>query len=60
MLTDRWIPTDERFLRWLLEQIQRTRQGSIYLEIEQGKLRSIGCHGHRFIHNPEQLGEPIQ
>ena len=54
------IPVDDQFFRWLAVQISRTQQGSIDLDIEHGKLVRIGCHGHRFIHNPEELGEPIQ
>lgn len=58
MSTDRSIPTDERFVRWLLEQIRRTQQGSIHLGIEEGMLRWIGCHGHRFLNSPDDLKEP--
>ena len=58
MSTDRSIPTDERFVRWLLDRISRTQKGSISLGIEQGKLRSIACYGHRFIYSAEELEEP--
>lgn len=58
MSTDRSIPTDERFVRWLLAQISRTQKGSIALEIEQGQLRSIACHGHRFIYSADALEDP--
>ena len=54
-MAERLIPADERFMRWLLEQISRTQKGSISLEIEQGALRSIACHGHRFFYSPEEL-----
>ncbi len=54
-MAERCIPADERFMRWLLEQISRTQKGSISLEIEQGTLRSIACHGHRFFYSPEEL-----
>ncbi len=58
MHTDRTIPADDRLWKWLLVQISRTQQGSIHLEIEHGKIRSIGCHGHRFLYTPEELQEP--
>lgn len=54
------IPVDEQFFRWLVVQVSRIQRGSISLEIEQGKLISIGCHGHRFISSPEELQEPIK
>ena len=57
MSTDRSIPTDERFVRWLLEQVSRTQQGSIHLEIEQGRLRWIGCHGHRYLDSLDDAQE---
>ena len=50
-----WIPTDERLWRWLIAQIGRTQKGSIMLEISDGKLRTIGCHGHRFIYSSDSL-----
>ncbi len=59
MAQDRTIPVDEQFFRWLAVQISRMPQGSISLDIEHGKLTSIGCHGHRFIRTPEELGAPI-
>ena len=57
MPTESTIPVDERFFRWLADQIQRTQHGSIHLEIEQGKLRWIGCHNNRFIYSPDALEE---
>ena len=60
MAQERPIPVDDAFFKWLLVQISRMQQGSISLEIEHGKLTSIGCHGHRFIHSPDELGEPIK
>ena len=58
MMGEQVIPTDERFVRWLLDTISRTQKGSISLEIERGKLRSIGCYGHRFIYSAKELEEP--
>ena len=51
------IPTDERLFRWLARQIGRIQRGSIQLEIEHGQIRSIGCHGHRYLDAPEALEE---
>ena len=53
----RVIPTDERFGRGLLEQISRTQHGSMHLEIEQGQLRWIGCHGHRALSSRDDAQE---
>ncbi len=53
------IPPDERFARWLLAQISRMQKGSIDLEIEQGQIRCVACHGHRFVYSldddPQEL-----
>lgn len=48
------IPPDERFFRWLAAQIGRIEHGSISLEIEQGQIRCIACHGHRFVYSLDQ------
>ena len=58
MPMDRWIPADERFVRWLLDTISRTQKGSISLDIEQGRVRMIACHNNRFIYSPDTLEEP--
>ena len=49
MWTTRTIQIDARLLSWLQSTVRRIQRGSIILEIEQGKLRAISCHGHRFI-----------
>jgi len=58
MHTDRTIPTDDRLWHWFVVQVSRTQQGSIHFEIEQGKIRSIACHGHRFLYTSDELQEP--
>ena len=60
MPTDRTIPVDERFFRWLAEQIARTQQGSIHLEIEHGQIRYVGCHGHCYLYSLDDQGEPTR
>ena len=57
MLTKSTIPTDERFVRWLTTQVQHLHRGSITLEVEDGKLVSISCHGHRFFYSLDELQE---
>ena len=52
------ISLDERFFRWLADQIQRTQQGSIHLEIERGQIRYVGCHGHRYLYSLDEAQEP--
>jgi len=52
------IPLNDRFFRWLADQIRHIEQGSIQLDIEDGQLRSIGCHGHRYFRSAEELKEP--
>ena len=52
------ISLNERFFRWLADQIRHLERGSIHLEVEDGQLRSIGCHGHRFFHSADDLKEP--
>ncbi len=58
MFTKRPILADERFFRWLTKQIQATGQGSIHLDIEQGQIVSVGCHGHQYFSDPDELKEP--
>ena len=58
MPNDHIIPADDRLWRWFIVQVSRTQQGSIHFEIEEGKIRSIGCHGHRFLYTPDELQEP--
>ncbi len=57
MFTKPPIPMDERFIRWLIAQVRRIQSGSMILEIEQGKLKSISCPGHRYFYTPEELTE---
>ena len=59
MSTQQTIPLDEQFFRWLIVQISRMKRGSIDLQIEDGKLRSIGCHGHRYMYSLDELQEPV-
>ena len=54
-MAERLIPADERFVRWLLDTISRIQKGSISLEIEQGHLRYVACHGYRLFYSPEEL-----
>jgi hypothetical protein len=56
-MSERIIPVDARFLRWLAGEIAQIQHGSIHLEIEEGKLRWIGCHGHRFFNSSDDLKE---
>ena len=58
MDTRRTIPLTPPFFEWLAREIPQMQQGSIHLEIEQGQVIAIGCHGHRFFHAPEDLQEP--
>lgn len=58
METERVIPLNPRFFDWLVSEIQQIQRGSIHLDVEDGKLRTIGCHGHRFLHTPEDLERP--
>ena len=53
------IPVDERFFRWLADQIARTQQGSIHLEIERGQIRYVGCQGHRYVYSLDYHKEPM-
>ena len=58
METERVIPLNQRFFDWLASEIQQIQRGSIHLDIEDGTLRTIGCHGHRFLHTSEDLERP--
>lgn len=60
MLTDHPIPVDERLLRWLQSTSRGIQHGSITLEIEQGKLKSLSCHGHRFIYSLDEWQESVE
>ena len=51
----RTIPLNPQFFNWLVREIPKLEHGAIHLDIEQGQLISIGCHGHRFLHTPEEL-----
>ena len=57
MPTDRTIPVDDRFFRWLIIQISWIQRGSIQLEIENGQVRSIGCYGHRYVYSLDDAPE---
>ncbi len=52
------IPLSQRFFDWLAREIPQIAHGAIHLEIEQGQVVSIGCHGHRFFHTAEDLERP--
>ncbi len=54
------IPLNQSFFDWLAREIPAIQRGAIHLEIEQGKLVSIACHGHRFLYTPEELEEPTR
>ncbi len=52
------IPLNPPFFDWPPRQIPQIERGAIHLEIEQGQVVSIGCHGHRFFHTAEDLERP--
>ena len=55
MHTDRTIPTDERFWRWLVRAISQIEEGEIRLTIANGRIREIGWHGHQFLRSLDDL-----
>ena len=53
----RRIPLNQQFFDWLAREIPQVERGAIHLEIEQGRITAIACHGHRFLYSEQDLGD---